>query len=136
MAIFSMILAIGLFANVQTFRGAVYRSEVSTIVSLLERARSRAMANSFQTQWSVCYVAPNYVVVKGSTCNTTAIYDSVSANVEVAAASDFVNPAKFPVIVFQQLSGDTTTSADISLVVLQDSQSSTITINHEGSIIW
>lgn len=134
-AIFTVLIALGLFMSMETFKGSMYRSEEATIVSLLQKARSRAMANVFQTAWSVCYSAPNYIIAHGSGCPAGA-YDTVAANAGVATVSDFANVAKFPTVVFQQLSGDTTSASDVSITVVQDSISRPITINHEGAIIW
>jgi prepilin-type N-terminal cleavage/methylation domain-containing protein len=133
LAIFTVLVSFGLFMGVQTISTAIHRSEEATIVSLLEKARSRAINNMYQTTWSVCYVSPNYIVAKGSTCSLATAYDKVAADSRVATASDFTNPAKFPTIVFDQLTGDVPSS--VSIDVVQDN-TKTITINHEGAIIW
>lgn len=130
--IFLTITGVGLFMTMETFRGTIYRSEVATIVSLLERARSRAMNNINQSKWGVCYIAPNYVIFKGAGCTSSAVVDSVKANPVVVTASGFT--ATYPLVVFTQLSGTTTAIAPI--VVKQDGRISTTTINNEGTIIW
>ena len=89
------------------------------------------MANVDQSAWSVCYIEPNYVVAKGSTCTPATAYDSIEANEIVATDSDF--PTTFLAIVFAQLTGDTTAT---SITVVQDSRSSIISLNEEGTIIW
>lgn len=131
MAIFTALIALGLFMSMETLKGTIYRSEEATIVSLLQKARSRSMNNINQAQWGVCYVAPNYVLFKGTVCSSAAAVDTLAANAGVAAASDFAHT--FPTVVFAQLSG---TTAAATITVLQDSRSATITINNEGTIIW
>lgn len=135
-AIFSMLLGMGLIMSMETFRGTIYRSEEGTIVSLFERARSRAMNNINQSSWGVCYIAPNYVIFKGSSCSAPAVTDSIDANTSVASASNF--SSKFPTVVFTQLSGTTTApvGSPFNLAVTQDSRSDVISINNEGTIIW
>ncbi len=131
LAIFSTLVGLGLFMGVQTISTAVHRSEEATIVSLLQKARSRAMNNLQQSAWGVCYKAPNYVIFKGrpSTCAAAVPVDTIAANANVATVSDF---SKFPII-FTQLSG-TTTAATLSVV--QGSDTKLITVNYEGTIIW
>ncbi len=131
MSIFSLILVLGLFMSMETFRGTIYRSEKATIVSVLQKARSRAMANVYQTPWSVCYIAPNYVIAKGASCTSATAFDKIEANPAVVTASNFAST--FPTISFAQLTGDT---AAATLTVVQDSRSSTISLNYEGAIIW
>jgi Tfp pilus assembly protein FimT len=130
--ILMMLFGLGLFMTMDAFRGYTFRSERDTIVSLLEKARSRSMANIAQTSWGVCYIAPDYVIFRGTTCTAgVATNENLSANAAVAAASNF--SSTFPVIVFGQLSG-TTTAANITVV--EDARTSTISLNHEGTIIW
>ena len=130
-AIFTVLITLGLLMSMETFRGTLYRSEEATIVSLLERARSRAMNNINQSTWSVCYVAPTYVISKGSVCGAATMTDSVVVNDAVALASDFVTT--FPTVVFTQLSGTTTPA---TITVKQDNRASVITINNEGTLLW
>lgn len=133
--IFSGLFVLGLFATIEAFKGSIYRSEVGTIVSLLQKVRNEAISNIDQTTWGVCYLAPNYVIIKGSAvCNSTSVVESIAANNAVAAASNFATPGKFPVIVFSQLSGDPNSPA--SITVIQDNRTSVVQINNEGTISW
>jgi prepilin-type N-terminal cleavage/methylation domain-containing protein len=130
-AIFCILVALGLFMSMEAYRGATYRSERDTIVSLLQRARSRAMANIEQSKWSVCYEDPNYLIAKGSICNDTTARDRVEANASVVAASTLTD---FP-IVFEQVTGNVTSAPD-TLKIVQGNRADDITINHEGTINW
>lgn len=129
-ALFSIMVALGVFMSVEAYRGATRRSERDVIVSLLERARSRAMANIDESSWSVCYDAGNYLIAKGSICDDAHALERVDANDAVVADSTFTG---FPVE-FAQLSGNV--SADKTITVRQAGKTETITINHEGRINW
>ena len=54
-AIMSVILSFGLVVDLNIFKGDSFRAEQSTIVSVLSRARSRAIANLFYDDHGVCY---------------------------------------------------------------------------------
>ncbi len=130
-ALLSLLVALGLFMSMEAYRGATRRSERDVIVSMLERARSRAMANIDETSWSVCYDAGNYIIAKGATCDDASAHDRVEANAGVAAASNF--SSTFPTVEFAQLTGNAT---DETITVVQDGKNAVITTNHEGRINW
>ncbi len=129
-AILAMLIGLGLFMSMDSYRAYLSRSERDTVVSLLERARSRAMANSFQTTWGLCYIAPNYIIFRGSTCATGAATNEATPGNPAASISGLSDTSP---VVFSQLAG-TTTGAVVTIV--EQSKVSTITINHEGTIIW
>ncbi len=130
-AIFAILVALGLFMSFEAYRSTTRRSERETIVSMLERARSRALANIGETSWSVCYDAGNYLIAKGSTCNDSVAYDRVEANPVVVADSDFLG---FP-IEFAQVTG-TVAGAPKTVTVTQNGKDEEIEVNHEGRINW
>lgn len=134
-ALFSILLSLGLLMSFGAFQSAFHRSEVDVIVSLLERARSRAMNNIDQSTWGVCYLGSEYLVLKNSAvCDADAAVERISANENVAEASGFNDtPSEFPVVVFAQLRGDTN---DASFEVKQNERVSTVSLNHEGTISW
>jgi len=74
----------------------------------------------------VCYDAPSksYLLVTGATC---------SGGEAVPASEN--NPATFSPnpIVFSQLTGDATAG---TVTVTENAGPKTITINHEGTILW
>lgn len=126
LAIMSVLLGLGLFATVEGYKGSVSRSEREMVVSLLERARSRAMANVAQSPWGLCYMAPNYLLFKGGACVT-------DGSSETLAAGSGVEVIGLDGVAFAQLSG-TTTGANIT--IKQNGRNEAITINHEGTIVW
>lgn len=127
-AIFTVLIALGLLMSMETLRGALHRSERDTVVSLLQRARSRALNNINQSPWGMCYLSGNYIVFKGINCNIAAVVDTVAANPGTATTGLLA-----PGIVFSQLAGTTTPA---TVTVTQSGRTSTININYEGTIIW
>jgi len=129
-AIIGLIISVGLTLDLNSFKRDIFHSEESIILSLLEKARSRSMTNYYQTTHGLCYIAPNYVIFRGTTC--TAVGSEISpANAVVASASNF--STTFPTIVFTQLTG-TTTAATIHIT--DGVKSADIILNNEGTINW
>jgi prepilin-type N-terminal cleavage/methylation domain-containing protein len=134
-AILLCVLALGLLISLDVYRGYAYRSERATVVALLTRARSHAMANVNQAPWGVCEDAGGgvYKLFRGAGYSASAYVDE---SVPVAPAGQVTGlPActSGAGIVFSQLSG-TTTAATIT--VQETAGPQTVTINSEGAIIW
>jgi Tfp pilus assembly protein FimT len=129
--IFTMLIGIGLLMSMETLRSTVHRSEEVVIVSFLQKARSRAMNNVEQSSWGVCYLPPNYALIRGSLCTSLAVTDTIEANATVATESHFIST--FPQIIFAQLSGRT---ASTTFTIVQDTRTAIISINNEGTILW
>ena len=55
--ILTVIIAFGMVIDLNVFKGDTFRAEEATIVSILEKARSRAMANMFESPHGVCYIS-------------------------------------------------------------------------------
>ncbi len=134
-AIVALIFALGLFMSMETFRGTLFRTDRDTALSILGRARSRAINNIHQTAWGVCYDdgAHAYVTFRGST------YVAGAATNESFDGSPSATITNFPLcssgsgIVFAQLSG-TTSPRNITLV--ENARTASISINDEGRIDW
>ena len=134
LAIFGMILTFGLIATLDSFKRNTVQAEESILVSALEKARSRSMSNMFGSTNGVCYIAPNYVIFRGTVCNPLlSTNELISANENIANLSNFSDSTKFPTIVFSQLAG-TTTNATIYMT--DGVKSATTIINYEGTINW
>ena len=129
-AILSTLVGLGLFMSIDSYRAYISRSEREVVVSVLERARSRAMANIRQTAWGVCYITPDYVIFRGNTCTPgAATNEPIPGNPNATITGlDVASP-----VVFTQLSGAT---AGATVTVTEGARVSTIVINHEGTIIW
>lgn len=128
-AITGMILSFGMTLNVNTIQGDTFLSERATVVSILERARSRAMANLFDTNHGVCYIQPNYIIFKGDSCTNT---DSelIPANTNIISNSLNTFPEK---IIFERLTGRTT---EATIHITDGAKEADIIINNEGTINW
>ncbi len=132
--ILTAMIAFGAFVGMDAYRSALTHSERDTIVGLLARARSSAMANTYQTLWGLCYIAPNYIVFRGTTCAAG------TANNEITpAATDAVVTglsAGSP-IVFSELAGTSspaTLATPTTITITQQDRVSTIIVNYEGAI--
>ncbi len=133
--ILGLILAMTTGVNVDLFRGDLFRSEQSTVISLLEKARSRSMSNMYDTTHGVCYSSGNYILFRGSTCSPSAsTSEKFPANVEISTASNFASA--FPTIVFNRLAGTTTSGSLITIAITDGVKSANIEINNEGTISW
>ena len=134
-AIIGVIVGFGMIADLGAFRSDTFRAEESTIVAALEKARSRAMANMFDMVHGVCYIAPDYVIFRGTCVPGASTNELIPANTVIATASDFSNPAKFPSIIFDRLAG-TVASAPVDITVTDGVKTEHIIINDEGTINW
>lgn len=137
-AVLTIILSFGMTIDLNTFRGDTFLVEQSKIVSVLERARSHAMANMFNTDYGVCYFAPDYVIFRDGTCDKSSTDESIPANVNISENSTTTFP---PTIVFEQLTGNLKPqlippNSEINITISDGIKSANITINNEGAINW
>ena len=128
-ALLSVIAGLGLFMSMDSLRGYMSRSESDVVVSLLQRARSRAVSNIGQASWGVCFIAPNYIIHKGSVCTAGLSTNEVVRSGSGASVSGLAAPG----VTFSALGG-TTTAATITVV--QSGRTAVITLNNEGRIDW
>ncbi|MEK7105808.1 MAG: prepilin-type N-terminal cleavage/methylation domain-containing protein [Patescibacteria group bacterium] len=125
-AIFIFVVGFGMLTDFNVFTGDTFHAEEAKIVSLLGRARSRAMANVYDSNFGVCYISPNYVMFQGSTCVAG---DAIPANVNISE-----NPSTiFPTFVFNRLTG---TTVGGTIHITDGVKSTDIIINNEGTISW
>lgn len=128
LGIVAIILAFGLSIDLNYYKSTLFRSERSVFVSVLERARSRALNNFYESTHGVCYIPPHYVIFRGSDC-----IDGASTNELIGASSNAsFNPANFKVV-FEALSARST---PVSIDLTEGGKTSTISINEEGTINW
>ncbi len=142
-AVFTIVLGLGLFMTMDSYKGYSFRSERDVVVSVLGQARSRAVNNMYQTRWGVCYdnVGKNYVLFRGST------YTAGAATNEPIPANQAVTLSGFPLcssaswVVFEQLTGALVPALvphtqELAITITQDTRSSVVSINNEGRINW
>jgi len=140
-AILGMILVFGLITNLNSFQRDTFRSEQSTLVSILEKARNRSMNNIFGSSHGVCYIAPNYIIFRGRTncLPTSSVDELIPANTNIANLSNF--STTFPTVIFSQLAGRlvpqlTPINNELIIHMTDGIKSADIKINNEGTINW
>jgi prepilin-type N-terminal cleavage/methylation domain-containing protein len=131
--ILTVIASLGLFISMDFYKNSSFKSENNIIVSVLQKARSRAMNNidgkrhgvHFQTSPSV-----KYIIFEGSDYASR-----ITARDQIIDASYGVATAGSSDIIFDQLSGNCLTCISTSdVIVSYGGKSYTITINNEGRI--
>jgi Tfp pilus assembly protein FimT len=125
--LFTMLAALGLCVSMDTFRGGLHRSEEAMAVSLLQKARSSAMANDDQMPWGVCVQEHNYVLFRGATCAAGGVTDE-EIPLQDTSTVTFSAP-----IIFSQLSA---TTSGGTITIVQGTHTDTIVVNQEGTILW
>ena len=130
-AILTIIIAFGMTLDFNSFPPDTFRAEESKIVSALGRARSRAMANMFETTHGVCYDEDedSYVIFQGNTCTATGS-ELIPANINISENDDTIFPAE---IVFEQLTGNT---AGETITISDGVKTEEIEIYETGAINW
>lgn len=129
LAILTVIVSFGTVVDFSSFTSSTIENEESKIISLLQKARSRAMNNMNQTTHGVCYISPDYVIFEGTTCTSG---EPIPANVNIASNGATI----FPAVIFNQLTGNTNSATDIIIHITDGVKERDITINNEGTINW
>ena len=128
-AVFGLLVALGLFVSFQTYRTYDFQDEVTRVTTALQTARSRSMANVDGVEHGVCYEdAPShsaYIIIAGDPCD-----GSAGQKIIVAEAVGVTWPNT---ITFDQLSGQANTT-DITLTY--EGKTATIQISSNGRINW
>lgn len=133
MAILAVLAGFGLFIAVDQYKSYALSSERNTVVSMLQKARSRALNNIGETRHGLA-LGPigkptSYVAFRGATYATrNADYDEevpMSPAVAITGVKEFV---------FRQLSGDGLNAGTATISTTE--KSLTIDVNNEGRINW
>jgi prepilin-type N-terminal cleavage/methylation domain-containing protein len=130
-AIFALIVGFSLVIDFDSLRQDTLRSERNTLISVMARARSESMANTFSTAHGVCYLSGNYIIFRGYDCVASSTNETFEADIKIASLSNLTN--NFPVIIFSQL---TATASPVSIELSDGSKTTKIQINNEGMINW
>ena len=129
LGLFVLLAVLGLFLSMDVYRGNSLRSEKNMIISILQKARSRAMNNINQTKHGVYFQTGKYILFQGDAFNP----DDDANNQEIKASNN-ISISPLPVwVVFNQLTAKTT-SQDITLN--GQGFSFIIKINDKGRISW
>lgn len=129
------ILGLGLFVSLDVYRGYTYRSERATVLALLTRARSHAMANIDQSPWGVCEDpgGGTYKLFRGEGYAASALVDESVPVAPAGQVSGLPPCTSGAGIVFTELTG---TTSPATITVQQTGGPQTITINDEGTTFW
>jgi prepilin-type N-terminal cleavage/methylation domain-containing protein len=126
-AIFTVLMGLGLFMGFNSYLRYNLNSERDIAVGVLERARSRAMNNMFESSHGVHFASSSYTVFRGKS------YVVGSSTNEIIPANPAVQHSGLTDIYFEQLTASTTGG---TLTLTDGTRSVTTTINHEGTIDW
>ena len=80
LGILLIIISLGFFLSMDLYRSYAFRSEQSTVLSILHRARTRALSNINQSPHGVHFQADKYVIFEGPS------YASSSGNEDFPAS--------------------------------------------------
>ena len=134
LVIMTILLSMNLFFTSDTYQRTAFLSEKNTVITLLQTARTQALANTNQKPHGVAFhpdAYDGYVLFVGS--------DFAHAD---PSLSQFI-PASYPItfvvsslqeVVFEQISGDS--NYDGKVIIFDGNRNATtaITINYEGAI--
>jgi prepilin-type N-terminal cleavage/methylation domain-containing protein len=129
LTIFCLITSFGLVIDLNTFKTNTFSNEESKVVSILAKARSRAMTNYYNSAHGVCYLAPNYIIFRDGVCDGSGTDETILANVNIASSPATI----FPTFIFSRLTGNTTGA---TIHITDGIKNTDIIINDEGTINW
>lgn len=130
LGILASLAGLGFFMSIGQYKTYVLDSDMNTLGSLLQRARSLSMNNVNSAEHGVFITGGNYILFQGSSYasrNTT--YD------EPTPISRFVSASGPAEIVFRRLRGDLAAGTG-DIVLDNGSGTRIITLNGEGRISW
>lgn len=130
MAIITTFAGMGLFFTLDAYRGSLFRSEVSIIVNLLQKARNQAMNNVSQTPHGVRFELDEYILFHRDS------YGSGDPADEEILANSVVLVTGPAEIVFDQLTGSVDTAMTGVITITYGHREVKININDEGRIDW
>lgn len=134
----SMLLGLGLVLSMDVYRGTLYRSTRQVLVSSLTTARGRSLSNFFQSPHGVCYLAPDFIIFRGTTYSASSPFnETVPGNptVTLSSTGSFFTCGSGVGIVFSQLAA-TTSNTGIITVSESGHADETVSANSLGTIIW
>jgi Tfp pilus assembly protein FimT len=128
-AVLMVIAGLGLIFGIDFYRNYIIDTERNTVLSVLQKARSRSQNNINQSAHGVCFQSNNYVVFQGdSYALRNPAYD------QTIPKNPVINASGLSEVVFKQLNGDSQTVGNI--ILNNGRRSAIILINNEGKIDW
>lgn len=135
-AISTIILSIGAFANVNLFTKEIARSEESTLVAVLQKARSRAMNNIDGVKHGVRIEngSDYYIIYEFPYSSSSSTNQKIWREKKIDVQDGDIVTGGVGYVVFDQLSGETTAGT----ITLVDTAGRTenIIISSNGLIDW
>lgn len=142
-----LITGLAVVANFQAYRGFAFHGERNVIVNALQKARSEAISNvclnggviscSDGVAHGVHFGTGQYVIFQGASYNAadTNVNEVIPSGGAVTTSCPF-SPCTTD-IMFSQLSGQASFNPVGSITLTgQTGQTSVITVNSEGQIVW
>lgn len=125
-----LLFSLGLFFSMDSFRGYSFHAEEDKLVTILQRARSKSLANIDQASHGVHIdvVGSAYVLFEGT------VYNPVDPKNEPTPIEGPVTLSGLTDVLFDQLSGASNTPGTIT--ISGGGKSATVIINNEGRIDW
>jgi prepilin-type N-terminal cleavage/methylation domain-containing protein len=128
LGIFSVLASFGCLATMDFYKSYAFDAERSSVIAILQKARSQSLANINNTAYGVHFGSGQYVIFQGSVYNSGS---SLNQNIPAGAGT---NVSGLIDVTFAQLSGDAGSGGNLTL---SDGKRLTeISINSEGGINW
>lgn len=128
-AILTIIASLGLVFGIDFYKTYSLDAERNMIVSVLQKARSRAQNNINQSPHGVSFQANEYIIFQGASYISRSVaYDQIIPKNPAIVVNGFSEA------VFEQLNGNSQTIGDI--VLDNGKRLAIISINNEGRINW
>jgi len=131
MGLLAIFASFSMFISMDFYRSFSFRAEKNIAVSVLMKARSKALANVGEKTHGVHFESNKYVLFQGTP------YDPGDSNNEDIFINPTVSTSGLIEVTFDQLTGRTTlTPPATTLTIISGVKSVVITINEEGRIEW
>ena len=137
LGILLLIMSLGIFLSMDFYRSYAFRSEQKILVSVLHKARTRALSNINEYEHGVRIATSSYTIFQGPRPSPGPGHLTFGTRVgsldETIPASPVIARSGLSEIVFEQLTGDSVTG---NIVLSGQGRTASISINNEGGIDW
>lgn len=128
--LFAILITLGLFISMDVWRGSSFQSEQDIVISLLYKARSRALSNIGESNHGLYIDTSNreYVLFEGTYSSSTPDNQPFEMNKNFTLTGNVDTE-----IIFLAREG---TTGGYTITMDGQGRSRTFTINNEGGISW
>ncbi len=135
-SLMAVVMGLGLLMSIDVFRGTTFRSTRQVLVSALTTARSRALANMYQSPEGVCYSAPDFIIFRRSSYGSANSADEHVPGNPSISLTGAINCTGMGAgaVVFSQIAA--TTSGSTITISETGHPNATVSVNTEGTIVW